>query len=151
MAVTTDPNAVFISYSGIGNETVKKFIAMLDEKRIPHRDSESEFIQEELTDFEEKIGMANIIVIFYSPDYFKKEHCMNEYANIRRYENKERKAATYFVKCEDFKFEDIIDDLILLWGGRLALWGSKNGKTLKPVQQRALENNGCYIDEHSPY
>ena len=65
MAVTTDPNAVYISYSGIGNETVKKFIAMLDAKGIPHRDSESEFIQDELTDFEEKIGMANIIVIFY--------------------------------------------------------------------------------------
>ena len=150
MAVTTNPNAVFISYSGIGNETVKKFIAMLDEKRIPHRDSESEFIQDELTDFEEKIGMANIIVIFYSPDYFKKEHCMNEYANIRKCENKERKAATYYVKCENFKFADILKELKREWGGNFAEWKDEKHENLKPITQLSMAN-GCYIDENTPY
>ncbi len=150
MAVTIDPNAVFISYSGIGNETVKKFIAMLDEKRIPHRDSESEFIQDELTDFEEKIGMANIIVIFYSPDYFKKEHCMNEYANIRKCENKERKAATYYVKCENFTFADILKELKREWGGNFAEWKDEKHENLKPITQLSMAN-GCYIDENTPY
>ena len=150
MAVTTNPNAVFISYSGIGNETVKKFIAMLDEKRIPHRDSESEFIQDELTDFEEKIGMANIIVIFYSPDYFKKEHCMNEYANIRKCENKERKAATYYVKCENFTFADILKELKREWGGNFAEWKDEKHENLKPITQLSMAN-GCYIDENTPY
>ncbi len=150
MAVTTDPNTVYISYSGIGNETVKKFIAMLDEKRIPHRDSESEFIQDELTDFEEKIGMANIIVIFYSPDYFKKEHCMNEYANIRKCENKERKAATYYVKCENFTFADILKELKREWGGNFAEWKDEKHENLKPITQLSMAN-GCYIDENTPY
>ena len=148
MAATTDPNAVYYSYRGVGTNTVvQKFIALLDEKGIPHRGSESEPIDGSLTNFEEEIGSANIVVIFYSPDYFKSEHCMNEYANIRKNESN---AATYFVKCEDFTFEDITEELIRLWGGRLAAWKNKKSDVLIPNHQRALAN-GCYIDRETSY
>ena len=150
MAVTTDPNAVFYSYRGIGNKIVNKFIRLLDKKGIPHRGAESETIEGELTDFEEQIGAANIIVIFYSQDYFESEHCMNEYANIRKYENDARKNTTYYVKCENFKFEDILDKLTRLWCANLAVWKGKKRETLKPINQRSLDN-GCYIDENTSY
>ena len=114
MAVTTDPNAVYISYNGRDKQIVEKFISMLDERSIPHQESMSGPIDVSLTDFEEKIGSANIIVIFYSPDYFKSFHCMNEYANIRKNEKK-RKNSIYYVKCADFKFVDISKDLMKFW------------------------------------
>jgi len=146
MAVTTDPNAVFYSYRGVGtNQAVKKFIDLLDEKGIPHRGSESEPIEGALTDFEEKIGAANIIVIFYSQDYFESEHCMNEYANIRKYENDARKAATYYVKCGQYD----IDKLVELWGGRKAKLENKQ-YSLTAIERRTLAN-GCYIDKTTLY
>ena len=147
MAVTTDPNAVFYSYRGVGgNSVVDKFIGLLDQKGIPHRGSESGPIEGALTDFEEKIGSANIIVIFYSQKYFESEHCMNEYANIRKYENDERKAATYYVKCDDYN----VDELIRFWGGQKATLENQKSETLKSINRRT-KNNGCYIDINTPY
>ncbi|MBR6178518.1 MAG: tetratricopeptide repeat protein [Bacteroidales bacterium] len=151
MAVTTDPNAVFYSYRGVGtNQVVKKFIDLLDEKGIPHRGSESEPIEGALTDFEEKIGAANIIVIFYSQEYFESEHCMNEYANIRKYENEARKAATFCVKCGDFKFEDITETLEDCYGIKWAKFKDKNKDTLKPINRRTVDN-GYYLDTNTTY
>ena len=151
MAVTTDPNAVFYSYRGVGtNQAVKKFIDLLDQKGIPHRGSESEPIEGALTDFEEKIGAANIIVIFYSQDYFESEHCMNEYANIRKYENETRKAATFCVKCGDFKFEDITETLEDCYGIKWAKFKDKNKDTLKPINRRTVDN-GYYLDTNTTY
>jgi len=147
MAVTTDPNAVFYSYRGVGkNKVVTKFIDLLNEKGIPNRGSESEPIDGSLTDFEEKIGAANIIVIFYSQMYFESEHCMNEYANIRKYENDERKAATYYVKCDDYN----VDELIRFWGGQKATLENQQSERLTTINQRT-KNNGYYLDSNTSY
>ncbi|MBP5502563.1 MAG: tetratricopeptide repeat protein [Bacteroidales bacterium] len=146
MAATTDPNAVYYSYRGVGTNTVvQKFIDLLDKKGIPHRGSESEPINGALTAFEEKIGAANIIVIFYSQEYFESEHCMNEYANIRKYENEARKAATFFVKCGDYD----INGLVNHWGGQQATIKNKQFK-LTPIEDRSLAN-GCYLDTTTLY
>lgn len=147
MAVTTDPNAVYYSYRGVGtNKVVTKFIDLLEEKGIPHRGSESEPINGALTAFEEKIGAANIIVIFYSQEYFESEHCMNEYANIRKYENEARKAATFFVKCGDYD----INGLVYFWGGRKAKLETKQYSSLTPIESRSLVN-GYYLDKTTSY
>ena len=75
---------------------------------------------------------------------------MNEYANIRKCETKERKAATYYVKCEDFKFADILKGLKREWGANFAEWKDEKSDNLKPITQLSMAN-GCYIDENTPY
>ncbi|MBO7566686.1 MAG: tetratricopeptide repeat protein [Bacteroidales bacterium] len=146
MAATTDPNAVFYSYRGVGTNTVvQKFIALLDEKGIPHRGSESEPIDGSLTNFEEEIGSANITVIFYSQEYFESEHCMNEYACILKNETKACKEATYYVKCGQYD----INELIGFWGKRKAQLENKQF-ALTAIERCTLAN-GCYIDKTSSY
>lgn len=68
-----------ISFTGKDKEIVERFVGMLKENNIPYRVSIEEDI-DSISEFEEEIGKGMIVVIFYSPDYFKSYHCMNEYA-----------------------------------------------------------------------
>ena len=80
-----DNLTVYISFSGEDKDLVKQFITKKKKKRIPHRDSITERIVGKISDFEEAIGRGKIVVVFFSNHYFKSLHCMNEYANIRKY------------------------------------------------------------------
>ncbi len=140
---------VFISYTGKDEELVKRFISLLDEKHIYHRDSITEDI-DVISEFEREIGEGKVVVIFYSPAYFRSYHCMNEYKLIR---NSEEGKKIYTVRCEDFVFDDnlIKYELTDLWGGRYArLKRANKFHELKPSEQAAYENY-CYTDDSTKY
>ena len=68
---TIDPKTVYISFTGKDKETVETFVGMLKANNIPYRVSIEEDI-DSISEFEEEIGNGQIVVIFYSPDYFYK-------------------------------------------------------------------------------
>ncbi|MBP5501430.1 MAG: toll/interleukin-1 receptor domain-containing protein [Bacteroidales bacterium] len=139
---------VYISYSGKDKDLVKQFITILDQKRIPHRDSLSERIEGKISDFEEKIGAGKIVVIFFSNDYFKSPHCMNEYANIIKYLNKEK--VIFRFKCGKVSFNSLANRLLKYWGGQKSLFENSDFGSLKEIEQRTL-NNSAYIDKNTEY
>ncbi len=141
-----DPNTVYISFTGKDKETVETFVGMLKANNIPYRVSIEEDI-DSISEFEEEIGNGQIVVIFYSPDYFKSYHCMNEYALIRK---NEQKNYIFTFKCDDFKFDEIVDDLFYYWGGVQRMVSKKmrtKGFDNLAEVQKAAYHNEFYIEE----
>lgn len=128
-----DPNSVYISFTGKDKAIVNKFTGMLQNSSIPYRVSIDDDIPS-ISDFEQEIGLGKIVVIFYSPDYFKSYHCMNEYALIRSNTPNNR---VYTFRCEFFEFNKIEDDLIMSWGGKKALCKRKKFEDLTAEKKAA--------------
>lgn len=140
-------NPVYISYTGANTDVVQDFILKLDELHIYHRDSISEDI-DEISEFEELIGDGKIVVLFYSPDYFKSYHCMNEYSLVRKSEEDKK---IFTVRCVDFQFdENFIRTLRKHWGGEWADIKSRRYKSLTKVEKAAFDNN-CYVEAATKY
>ncbi len=137
-----DPNTVYISFTGKDKEIVERFVGMLKENNIPYRVSIEEDI-DSISEFEEEIGKGMIVVIFYSPDYFKSYHCMNEYALTRTINNGKR---VFTYKCRDCNFEEIKKDLKRHWGGEKAVYGDEVYEELTAAQQAAYKNE-FYIEK----
>lgn len=136
MAENIDPNTVYISFTGKDKETVETFVGMLKANNIPYRVSIEEDI-DSISEFEEEIGNGQIVVIFYSPDYFKSYHCMNEYSLTRTIENGKR---VFTYKCTDCNFEEIQKDLKRHWAVQKADYEDEVFEELTPAQQAAYKN-----------
>ena len=137
-----DPKTVYISFTGKDKETVEKFVGMLKENNIPYRVSIEEDI-DSISEFEEEIGNGMIVVIFYSPDYFKSYHCMNEYALTRTINNGKR---VFTYKCRDCNFEEIKKDLKRHWTVQKSDYEDEVFEELTPAQQAAYKNE-FYIEK----
>ena len=145
-----DNLTVYISFSGEDKDLVKQFITLLDQKRIPHRDSITERIVGKISDFEEEIGRGKIVVVFFSNHYFKSLHCMNEYANIRKYWTQDKVKNFFTLKCGEVFVESLNNELLLHWGGQKTVIENTDISLRKEIELRAL-NNGAYIDKNTDY
>ena len=139
-------NPVYISFTGNDKAVADSLCKLLRGKFIDYCIYTEEDIQS-INEFEQKIGNSKIVVILYSIEYFKKPHCMNEYALIRK---KEEGKKIYTVRCEKFDFKDITEEVIRFWGGEKAMHPSKNYSTFTLVDQMAFDN-AFYIEEGTKY
>ncbi len=137
-----DPKTVYISFTGKDKEIVETFVGMLKENNIPYRVSIEEDI-DSISEFEEEIGNGKIVVIFYSPDYFKSYHCMNEYSLIRTIKNGKRE---FIYKCRYCNFEEIKKDLKRHWTIQKSDFEDEVFEELTPAQQAAYKNE-FYIEK----
>lgn len=142
-----NPNyPIYISCVGEDKTIVKSFIKKLDDYDILHRDYISVKNINLISEFEKEFGRSKIVVIFYSLDYFKSPHCMNEYSLIRN--NKTIKEEDiYVVSCQNFKLTDENKrDLINHWTTVSLDNQEKDYKLLKREIQEAY-NNSFYLDK----
>ena len=137
---------VYISFTGKDKAVADTLCELLRGKFIDYRIYTEEDIQS-INEFEQEIGSSKIVVILYSIEYFKKTHCMNEYALIRK---KEEGKMIYTVKCENIDFKEIKKDLLRYWGGEKAVHPNKDYSTFTLVDRMAFDN-AFYIDEGTKY
>lgn len=142
-----DPNAVCISYTMKEKDEalVTAFRNMLKEAGIPYKCSQ-EPINNTVSEFEDIIGRGTIVVIFYSPDYFKSPHCMNEYALARKNEVHNN---IFTVRCYKFVYNDIFRDLVRFWSaeeGDFRLITTNHTKV-----QEASKSHDFYLQPTHPY
>lgn len=142
-----DPNAVCISYTMKEKDEalVTAFRNMLKEAGIPYNCSQ-EPIDNTVSEFEDIIGRGTIVVIFYSPDYFKSPHCMNEYALARKNEVHNN---IFTVRCYKFVYNDIFRDLVRFWSaeeGDFRLITTNHTKV-----QEASKSHDFYLQPTHPY
>ncbi|MBQ3616636.1 MAG: SUMF1/EgtB/PvdO family nonheme iron enzyme [Bacteroidales bacterium] len=124
---------------------VTAFRNMLKEAGIPYKCSQ-EPINNTVSEFEDIIGRGTIVVIFYSPDYFKSPHCMNEYALARKNEVHNN---IFTVRCYKFVYNDIFRDLVRFWSaeeGDFRLITTNHTKV-----QEASKSHDFYLQPTHPY
>lgn len=137
---------VYISLTRKDKAVADTLCELLRRKFIDYRIYTEEDIQS-INEFEQEIGSSKIVVIIYSIEYFKKTHCMNEYALIRKKEEGKR---IYTVKCGKFDFKEKTEELMRFWAGEKIMHPSKNYSTFTLVDRMAFDN-AFYIDEGTKY
>ena len=142
-----NPNIpVYISFSSKNKDVADNLCKLLDDKCVKYCIYTEQDIQK-ISEFESEIGQGKIVIILYSPDYFMSYHCMNEYALIRKNEDGKQ---IYTIKCDDFDFKSIENDLLGFWGSKKAQHPNKNYSSFPIVEQKAFDN-AFYIDEDTKY
>lgn len=104
-----------------------------------------------LTDFERQIGEAEVVVLVFSDKYFRTEHCMYEFVEIKRSILKHPDKKLLCIKSGTFDLADVnyILDLEHFWGNESQKYKEREYHQMRQhtEQEKSANDNGFYIDD----
>lgn len=150
---------VYISYAGNSSikpewehiaDAVEKLKATLEAEGIEYctRDITS---GDKISDFERQIGDGEVIIIVFSDLYFRTEHCMYEFSQIKESLKKDPDKKLICIKNGTFDLSNTqyILELERLWGNKRQEYSEIEFHQMRQFseQEQAAHGKGFYIDD----
>ncbi|MCR5455347.1 MAG: TIR domain-containing protein, partial [Bacteroidales bacterium] len=150
---------VYISYAGNSDakpewehiaDGVEELKKALEEANIEYRIRE-ETSNDKVTEFEREIGDSEIVVLIFSDLYFRTEHCMHEFVEIKKSLQKNPDKKIFCIKNGTFDLADVnyILEIEHFWGDERQEYGEIEFHQMRQhsEQEEVAKGNDFYIDD----
>lgn len=150
---------VYISYAGNSSEKpewehiadgVEDLKRALEAANIQYS-TRLEKSDDKVSDFEKQIGESEVVVLVFSDRYFRTEHCMYEFVEIKKSFQKHPNKKLLCIKSGTFNLSDVnyILEVEHFWGDERQEYGEIDFHQMRQhtEQEEAAKKNDFYIDD----